>query len=308
LIEASRLALALFGNSLAQNIFMVGYAYQFGALPVSQDAILRALELNGEAVAMNKAAFLWGRRAAYDPARVEALLGPTAATTDARKLSQGLDEIIARRVAALTAYQNAAYARRYLDLVERVRAAEAARAPGRGGLAEAVARNLYKLMAYKDEYEVARLFADGEFQRQVNAAFDGDLKFEFHLAPPLLARADGPNGEPRKMRFGPWMMKAFGLLTKFKGLRGTPLDPFGRSAERRTERALIADYEALLGEIVGALDADNHAHAVALASVPEKIRGYGPVKARHLVAAKAEEAALLARFRAPPVRPAQAAE
>ncbi|MFG1413261.1 indolepyruvate ferredoxin oxidoreductase family protein [Xanthobacter sp. VTT E-85241] len=308
LIEASRLAVALFGNSLAQNIFMVGYAYQFGALPVSQDAILRALELNGEAVAMNKAAFLWGRRAAHEPARVEALLGPTAATTDARKLSQGLDEIIARRVAALTAYQNAAYARRYLDLVERVRAAEAARAPGRGGLAEAVARNLYKLMAYKDEYEVARLFADGEFQRQVNAAFEGDLKFEFHLAPPLLARADGPNGEPRKMRFGPWMMKAFGLLAKFRGLRGTPLDPFGRTAERRTERALIAEYEALLGEIVGALDADNHAHAVALASVPEKIRGYGPVKARHLVAAKAEEAALLARFRAPPVRPAQAAE
>ncbi|MFH1557850.1 MAG: indolepyruvate ferredoxin oxidoreductase family protein [Pseudomonadota bacterium] len=308
LIEASRLAVALFGNSLAQNIFMVGYAYQFGALPVSQDAILRALELNGEAVAMNKAAFLWGRRAAHEPARVEALLGPTAATTDARKLSQGLDEIIARRVAALTAYQNAAYARRYLDLVERVRAAEAARAPGRGGLAEAVARNLYKLMAYKDEYEVARLFADGEFQRQVNAAFEGDLKFEFHLAPPLLARADGPNGEPRKMRFGPWMMKAFGLLAKFRGLRGTPLDPFGRTAERRTERALIAEYEALLGEIVGALDADNHAHAVALASVPEKIRGYGPVKARHLVAAKAEEATLLARFRAPPVRPAQAAE
>ncbi|MFG1426338.1 indolepyruvate ferredoxin oxidoreductase family protein [Roseixanthobacter glucoisosaccharinicivorans] len=308
LIEASRLAVALFGNSLAQNIFMVGYAYQFGALPVSEAAILRALELNGEAVAMNKAAFLWGRRAAHDPARVDALLGPTAATTDARKLSQGLDEIIARREASLTAYQNAAYARRYGELVARVRAAEAARAPGRGGLAEAVARNLYKLMAYKDEYEVARLFADGEFQRQVNAAFEGDLKFEFHLAPPLLARADGPNGEPRKMRFGPWMMKAFGLLARFKGLRGTPFDPFGRTAERRTERALIAAYEALLGEIVGALDADNHAHAVALASVPEKIRGYGPVKARHLEAAKAEEAALFARFRAPPVRPAQAAE
>ncbi|OYX73216.1 MAG: indolepyruvate ferredoxin oxidoreductase [Rhizobiales bacterium 32-66-11] len=308
LIEASRLAVALFGNSLAQNIFMVGYAYQFGALPVSQDAILRALELNGEAVAMNKAAFLWGRRAAHDPARVEALLGPTAATTDARKLSQSLDEIIARRVASLAAYQNAAYARRYQDLVARVRAAEAARAPGRGGLAEAVARNLYKLMAYKDEYEVARLFADGAFQRQVNAAFEGDLKFEFHLAPPFLARADGPNGEPRKMRFGPWMMKAFGLLATFKGLRGTPFDPFGRTAERRTERALIVEYEAVLGEIIGALDAGNHAHAVALASVPEKIRGYGPVKARHLVAAKAEEAALLARFRAPPVRPAQAAE
>ncbi|MEP9366428.1 indolepyruvate ferredoxin oxidoreductase family protein [Xanthobacter sp. VNH20] len=308
LIEASRLALALFGNSLAQNIFMVGYAYQFGALPVSEAAILRALELNGEAVAMNKAAFLWGRRAAHDPARVEALLGPAAATTDARKLSQDLDEVIARRVASLTAYQNAAYARRYGDLVARVRAAEAARAPGRSGLAEAVARNLYKLMAYKDEYEVARLFADGEFLRQVNAAFEGDLKFEFHLAPPLLARADGPNGAPRKMRFGPWMMRGFSLLAKLKGLRGTPLDPFGYSAERRTERALIVAYEARLAEIMERLDRDNHAHAVALASLPEKIRGYGPVKERHLVAVRAEEADLLARFRTPAPRPAQAAE
>ncbi|MFG1464030.1 indolepyruvate ferredoxin oxidoreductase family protein [Xanthobacter sp. DSM 24535] len=308
LIEASRLALALFGNSLAQNIFMVGYAYQFGALPVSEEAILRALELNGEAVAMNKAAFLWGRRAAHDPARVEALLGPTAAPTDARKLSQSLDEIVTRRVASLTAYQNAAYARRYLDLVERMRAAETTRAPGRGGLAEAVARNLYKLMAYKDEYEVARLFADGEFQRQANAAFEGDLKFEFHLAPPLLARKAGPNGEPRKMRFGPWMMKAFGILAGLKGLRGTPLDVFGYSAERRTERALIADYEGLLGEVLERLDRDTHAYAVALASLPEKIRGYGPVKERHLAAVKAEQAELLAKFRAPAVQPAQAAE
>ncbi len=308
LIEASRLATALFGNSLAQNIFMVGYAYQFGALPLSEDAILKAIELNGEAVAMNQAAFLWGRRAAHDPARVEALIGPSKAATDARRLSQSLDEIIQRRVAALTAYQNAAYARRYAATVETVRAAEAQRAPGRSGLAEAVARNLYKLMAYKDEYEVARLYADGEFLRQVDAAFEGDLKFEFHLAPPLLARKDPVTGEPRKMRFGPRMMKAFALLAKFKGLRGTPLDPFGYSHERRTERALVSDYEAMLAGITGALDLQNHAYAVALASIPDKIRGYGHVKARHLAAAKAEEADLLARFRAPPVAPAQAAE
>ncbi|OYX82366.1 MAG: hypothetical protein B7Y84_19690, partial [Azorhizobium sp. 32-67-21] len=182
------------------------------------------------------------------------------------------------------------------------------RAPGRSGLAEAVARNLYKLMAYKDEYEVARLYADGEFLRQVDAAFEGDLKFEFHLAPPLLARKDPVTGEPRKMRFGPRMMKAFALLAKFKGLRGTPLDPFGYSHERRTERALVSDYEAMLAGITGALDLQNHAYAVALASIPDKIRGYGHVKARHLAAAKAEEADLLARFRAPPVAPAQAAE
>ncbi|MBA4791893.1 MAG: indolepyruvate ferredoxin oxidoreductase family protein [Rhizobiales bacterium] len=309
LIEASRLATALFGNSLAQNIFMVGYAYQFGALPLSAEAILKAIELNGEAVAMNQAAFLWGRRAAADPARVEALIGPATAATDARRLSESLEEIIARRVASLTAYQSARYARRYSTLVEKVRAAEAERAPGRGGLTEAVARNLYKLMAYKDEYEVARLYADGEFLKQVNAAFEGDLSFEFHLAPPLLAR--GKDGaEPKKRRYGPRMMKLFSTLAKFKALRGTPLDVFGYTAERRTERALIKGYEALVKEIVGALTPETHAYGVALASVPDKIRGYGPVKERHLKAAKAEEADLLARFRSPPVAGdvAQAAE
>jgi len=190
----------------------------------------------------------------------------------------------------------------------RARRREAEAAPGRAGLAEAVARNFFKLMAYKDEYEVARLYADGEFLRQVDAAFDGALTFEFHLAPPLFARPDPATGEPRKMRFGPWMLKALGLLAKFRGLRGSPLDIFGYSAERRAERALISDYERLLDEVLGALTLDNHAFAVALASIPEKIRGYGPVKMRHLAAAKAEEADLLARFRAPPRPQAQAAE
>ncbi|TCT07741.1 indolepyruvate ferredoxin oxidoreductase family protein [Aquabacter spiritensis] len=308
LIEATRLATALFGNSLAQNIFMVGYAYQFGALPLSAAAILKAIELNGEAVAMNQAAFLWGRRAAHDPARVEGLIGPAQAATDARRLSGSLEETIARRVDALTAYQSARYAARYRALVEAVQAAEAQRAPSRSGLAEAVARNLYKLMAYKDEYEVARLYADGEFLKQVDAAFEGDLSFEFHLAPPLLAKRDPTTGVPRKMRFGPRMMKAFAVLAKFRALRGTPLDPFGYAQERRTERALIRAYEALIGELVGTLDLANHAYAVALASIPDKIRGYGHVKARHLAAAKAEEADLLAKFRAPTAAPAQAAE
>ncbi len=308
LIEATRLATALFGSSLAQNIFMVGYAYQFGALPLSEDAILKAISLNGEAVAMNQAAFQWGRRAAHDPAAVDAMIGPSKVATDARVLSGSLDEVIARRVASLTAYQSARYARRYKALVDRVRAQEEKLAPGRAGLAEAVAKNLYKLMAYKDEYEVARLYSDGEFQKQVAAAFEGDLSYEFHLAPPLLARKDKVTGEPLKTRFGPRMMKVFALLARFKGLRGTPLDPFGWSAERRTERALIKQYGVVVEEISAALTPENHAYAVALASVPEKIRGYGHVKARHLAAAKAEEADLLARFRAPPERPAQAAE
>ncbi|MFG1304113.1 indolepyruvate ferredoxin oxidoreductase family protein [Xanthobacter autotrophicus] len=308
-IEASRLAQALFGNALAQNIFMVGYAYQFGALPLSAEAIERAIELNGEAVAMNKTAFLWGRRAAHDPAAVEQVATPKGETaSDARRLSASREEVIARRVAELTLYQDAAYGQRYARLVEKVRAAEAQKAPGRGGLTEAVAKNLFKLMAYKDEYEVSRLYADGAFQAQAAAAFDGDLTFEFHLAPPLLARHDPVTGEPRKMTLGPWMMRAFGLLAKLKGLRGTPFDVFGYTAERRTERALIGAYEKTVEDLIAGLDGASHAVAVAIAALPEKIRGFGHVKARNLAAVQAEEAELLARFRAPPQAPAVAAE
>ena len=175
---------------------------------------------------------------------------------------------------------------------------EAARAPGKTGLAETVARYLFKLMAYKDEYEVARLYTDGSFLKQVENEFGGDkLRFEFHLAPPLLARRDKATGLPRKMSFGPWLLPVFRLLAKLKPLRGTPLDPFGRSPERRTERRLIADYEAMLDEILAKLTPDNHHLAVGLAVIPEKIRGFGHVKQRHLVAAKADEAALLEQFR-----------
>jgi indolepyruvate ferredoxin oxidoreductase len=153
-------------------------------------------------------------------------------------------------------------------------------------------------MAYKDEYEVARLYTDGNFLKQVEQTFEpGNLRFEFHLAPPLLARTDKVTAEPRKMSFGPWMMRVFGLLAKFKGLRGTAFDPFGYTAERRTERRMIAEYEALLGEILGKLSPDNHPLAVGLAAIPEKIRGFGHVKARNLKAAKADEAALLEQFR-----------
>jgi indolepyruvate ferredoxin oxidoreductase len=299
-IEASRLATALFGASVAQNVFLMGYAYQFGALPVSSQAILRAVELNGEAVEMNKAAFEWGRRAAVDPQAVAELAGPGVISTDARRLSVSLEEAIERRVEFLTHYQSSAYAARYREIVERVRAAERERKPDSQDLTETVVRNLFKLMAYKDEYEVARLFADGSFAKQVAGAFDGDLRLEFHLAPPLLARTDPATGRPKKIRFGGWMMGAFGLLARFRFLRGTPLNPFGWSTERRLERRLIADYEALVHELTAALAPHNHALAVAIAAVPERIRGFGPVKERNVTAAKAEEAALLGRFRAGP--------
>ena len=299
-IDATRLTTALFGQSIGTNMFLVGYAYQLGAIPLSAAAIERAIELNGEAVGMNKAAFHWGRRAAVDRAHVDALVKPaTAATNDARHLSESFDETVARRVKFLTAYQNAGYAARYRAAVDRVKAAEAARAPGKCGLADAVARYLFKLMAYKDEYEVARLYSDGAFVQQVAGTFEGNnLRFEFHLAPPLLARRDRATGLPRKMSFGPWLLPAFRLLAKLKFLRGTPFDPFGRTLERRTERKLIEDYESMLDQVLAALTPDNHHLAVGLAAIPEKIRGFGYVKERHLLAAKADEAALLEQFRA----------
>jgi indolepyruvate ferredoxin oxidoreductase len=299
-INASSIASALFGQSIGANMFMVGYAYQLGAIPLSAAAIEKAIELNGEAVRMNQAAFHWGRRAVVDPAAVERLARPaTAVASDARHLSESFEETVERRVKFLTAYQNAAYAAHYRALVDKVNAAEAAQAPGKCGLADAVARYLFKLMAYKDEYEVARLYTDGAFLKQVESEFDGNnLRFEFHLAPPLLARIDKSTGQARKMSFGPWMLPAFRLLAKLKFLRGTPLDPFGRSLERRTERRLIADYEAMLDEVLAKLTPENHPLAVGLAVIPEKIRGYGHVKQQHLTAAKADEAALLEQFRA----------
>jgi indolepyruvate ferredoxin oxidoreductase len=309
-IDASRLTTALLGQPVGANMFLLGYAYQIGALPLTAEAIEKAIELNGQAVAMNQTAFRWGRRAAVDAVAVEKLVEPASdAASDARRLSQSFDEMVERRVAFLTAYQNAAYAARYRKWVDKARRAEAEDAPAKCGLAEAVARYLFKLMAYKDEYEVARLYADEAFLKQVKAEVDGEnLRFEFHLAPPLLARRDSVTGLPKKMTFGPWMLSAFRILARFKFLRGTALDPFGYTAERRTERRLIADYEALLGEILTKLNPDNHHLAVGLAAIPEKIRGFGHVKQRHLHAAKADEAALLEQFRAGPTPLLKAAE
>jgi indolepyruvate ferredoxin oxidoreductase len=298
-LDATRLANGLLGNSIGANIFLLGYAYQIGAIPLSDEAIEKAIELNGEAVEMNQAAFRWGRAAAADPAAVEALVRSVRdESSDDRSLSVSLDETIARRVQYLTDYQDAAYAARYRAWIDKVKAAEAVCAPGRYGLAEAVARYLFKLMAYKDEYEVARLYTEGSFLKQVKAEFDGDLRFQFHLAPPLFAPRDRATGLPRKLSFGPWMLPAFKILAKFRFLRGTAADPFGYSSERKTERKLISDYEVMLEEILARLSPDNHHLAIGLAAIPEKIRGFGHVKIRHLEIAKADEAALLDEFRA----------
>jgi indolepyruvate ferredoxin oxidoreductase len=312
-LDATRIATALLGDSIATNLFMLGYAWQKGLVPLSAAAIDKAIELNGVAVEPNKAAFLWGRRAAHDLAAVEKAAAPQSeprgdSAPGSHHLSQSLDEIIARRVAFLTAYQNAVYAARYRALVERAKAAEAARAPGFSGLAGAVARYYFKLLAVKDEYEVARLYSDPQFTRSLRAQFEGRYKLSFHLAPPLIAERDPDSGHLKKREFGAWMLPAFRGLAKLKGLRGTPLDIFGYSAERRTERKLIADYEAVVGEVLEKLTPDNHALAVELAAIPEKIRGFGHVKEAHLKAAKACEADLLAAFRDPALRQRSAAE
>jgi indolepyruvate ferredoxin oxidoreductase len=296
-IEATGLATALLGDSIATNLFMLGYAWQRGMVPLSNDAILRAIEINGTAVAANKAAFLWGRRAAVEPEVVAKAAQPEVAEPEHHRLSTSVDEVIARRIEQLTGYQDAAYAERYRALVERVRAAETRIAPGVSLLTEAVARGYYKLLAYKDEYEVARLYTDSDFVRRVEESFEGDYRIVFHLAPPLLAERDPVSGEPKKRSYGPWMLKAMRLLARFRKLRGSALDPFARTADRKLDRRLIAEYEALIDELLASLDAGKLETAVELASLPELIRGYGPVRERHVAHAEARRSALLQAFR-----------
>jgi len=294
-IAATQLATGLMGDAIATNMLMLGYAYQKGWIPVSAASLERAIELNGVAVEFNKQSFVWGRRAAVNLERVERTARPAEVIALGEHFSRTVDELIERRVKFLTAYQNAAYAERYRKLVERVRQRE----KDIGGvtkLTEAVARYYAKLLAYKDEYEVARLHADGALEQKIAGMFEGDYKLVFHLAPPLLARTDPATGEPRKIRFGAWMLPVFRLLKGLRGLRGTAFDPFGHTAERRTERALINEYEADVERLLAKLAPANHSLAVQIASVPEDIRGFGHVKTRHLAAARKKHDELFARF------------
>jgi indolepyruvate ferredoxin oxidoreductase len=284
------------GHSIGTNLFMLGYAWQKGRVPLSLDALLRAIELNGVAVADNQAAFLWGRRAAHDPAAVERLAASAEPVLPTHELSKSLDELVARRRAALTDFQDAAYADRYAALVERVHAAEARLAPGSSQLAEAVARSYFKLLAYKDEYEVARLFGEAEFQRVLDTTFEGDWRLRFHLAIPLISRSDPNTGMPRKFSYGGWMRPAMKLLARLKFLRGSAFDPFGHTDERRTERALIAEYEQTVETLLAGLRADKLDAAAEIARLPETIRGFGPIKLRNAAAARAKQAELMQRY------------
>jgi indolepyruvate ferredoxin oxidoreductase len=297
-VPATELATGLMGDAIATNMFMLGYAYQRGWLPVGREALERAIELNAVAVEFNKQSFVWGRHAAVDLERVKRVAAPAQVIPIDQHLSRDLDELVERRVKDLTEYQDAAYAARYAALVARVRKTEHERI-GSTTLTEAVARNYHRLLAYKDEYEVARLHADGTLEQKVAGMFEGDYKVAFHLAPPLFARVDPLTGEPRKMRFGAWVMPLFRVLKRLKRLRGTRLDPFGYTEERRMERTLIAEYERTLEELLERLSAQNHALALQIALLPEEMRGFGHIKKRNVGAAREKQTQLLEQWRAP---------
>ena len=301
-VDFTRLAELVCGDSIATNIMMLGYASQKGTLPIGVEALEKAIELNGVAIKANKLAFNWGRRFAEKPDEALKLLSQAHGMPEE---PETLEQLVDRRAEFLAAYQDAAYAKRYRDLVAKAEAVEAELGTKRD-LTNAVARYFFKLMAYKDEYEVARLFTDGDFKQRLGETFDGDLKLTFHLAPPIFKGKTLPNGRPAKREFGPWMFTAMKWLAKMKRLRGTALDPFGRSEERRTERRLIGEYEAMIGDLAAKLSKRNHRFAVALARIPDEIRGYGPVKEKSVEKAEKNKAALLAQFANPPAEAKEA--
>ena len=304
MFDADAVASQLMGDTLYVNPMLLGYAWQKGWVPLARESLLRAMELNNVQVENNKTAFEWGRQAAHDRARVERLLaGAGGAQVIEFKKRETLESIIARRVEFLTGYQNAAYAQTYRDFVAKVQQEEAKL--GKTALSEAVARYLFKLMAYKDEYEVARLHSDPAFLKRIDDMFEGDYTLNYHLAPPMTADRN-EKGELIKKKYGPSMLRNFKLLAKLKGLRGGAFDVFGKTEERQTERALIQQYRASIDEVLRSLNADNHATAVEIARIPEQIKGYGHVKERNLKPARERWNALMAQYRDPAATAAQA--
>jgi indolepyruvate ferredoxin oxidoreductase len=297
----------LLGDSIATNMMMMGFAYQKGLLPLSAKAIEQAIEVNGVAIKLNIQAFQLGRLAAADPARLIAMMKDQDETVAPKTLdAMSLDEIIAHRSALLTDYQNAGLADRYRKLVTQVR--DAATSGGYGeALPRAVAINYAKLLAYKDEYEVARLYTDGRFEKQLRDQFEGDFKFSFNLAAPFLSRGVDALGRPGKRAFGPWMMTAFRILAKMRGLRGTAFDIFGQTVDRKLERDLIVGYEKDVATVLGLLSPLTLDTAVEILSLPDRIRGYGPVKEKAVQDAKARYAQLAADLVNPPPAPRQLA-
>jgi indolepyruvate ferredoxin oxidoreductase len=303
-VDAGGLATKLMGDAIYTNPFVMGYAWQKGWVPLSYEALLRAIELNGVAIEANKKAFEWGRFTAHDLAAVKRIAEPEANVLELKRLTRTLDELLIDRVRFLSDYQDAAYSVRYSALVDKVRRVE--EKLGSTKLTEAVARYFFKLMAYKDEYEVARLYTETGFIEKIKSQFEGDYKLNFYLAPPLLAKRND-KGELTKKQYGPWMFSAFKLLAKMRIFRGTALDVFAYTAERKTERALIGEYEQMIEAILPKLSSDNLSIALQLASLPEEIRGYGHVKEAALAKARTLQSELLARFKAPVIQIKQVA-
>ncbi len=292
LVEANLAMERLLGNTVYSNVFLLGLAWQRGLVPVSHQALLRAIELNGVNIALNQQAFNWGRLAAEHPE----YLDQAAALNTARPTPHTLEDIIEHRAALLTDYQNAEYSERYRSLVMRVHHAEAGLGTGSMPLTEAVARYLYKVMAYKDEYEVARLYTNGEFAKKLGDTFEGPYHLTFHMAPPIFNAGTDELGRPGKRQFGPWMLSALKLLARLKGLRGTAFDLFAWSHDRRKERKLMDDYIALLDSLAQGLNEHNHSVAVSCASLPDKVRGFGPVKSEAIARYYEEKVLLLDQF------------
>jgi indolepyruvate ferredoxin oxidoreductase len=296
-VRASELATALLGDAIFTNPFLMGYAFQLGRLPLGLGSLMRAMELNGRAVAENQRAFHWGRLAAHDRAAVERAAAPGIPRETQPEAPATLTELVARRAEFLVGYQDERLAARYRERVERIAARERAVAPESDALARAVARYYFKLLAYKDEYEIARLWTGAGFRAQLDAQFEGDYRLELHLAPQILNRRDPETGRARKLALGPWFLGVLSVLARLKFLRGGPLDVFGMTRHRRMERALVTEYERILDELTDGLTRENLELAVQIASIPEHVRGYDTVKERHLEEARSKQAELLAAFR-----------
>ena len=292
-INAIKIATAMFGDSIASNMFITGYALQKGFIPVLPESMEEAIKLNNIAINMNLSAFRWGRMAAYDYNYVEKEASPFMNNAEIDKDEYGLKEIMKDRSDFLQNYQNKQYSNLYLDFVNKTIKQENKIEKGKEDLSIAVAKYLYKLMAYKDEYEVARLYTNGEFKEKLYKAFEGDLKLKFHVAPPLFSPKDPNTGKLKKITLGSWILPVFKTLSKFKFLRGTLLDPFGKTKERKMERFLINQYINDINKILNELDAKNLFLAVQIASIPEMIRGYGHVKEENMIKAEIKRKELL---------------
>jgi indolepyruvate ferredoxin oxidoreductase len=298
-VQATKIATALMGNSIASNMFMLGYAYQAGLLPVTHDAINKAIELNGASIRMNQEAFLWGRRARYDINAVKKLLPSAQQNRDSEfEEPTSLDAVIERRTNYLIAYQNKAYAQKYQRLIEQLARKEADHQK-LVGITEVAAKYLFKLMAYKDEYEVARLHSDGVFKKKISDMFEGDYKIKYHLAPPLFSRKDPDTGHLKKSEYGSWMSLVFRSLSRLKFLRGTRFDIFGYTAERRMERQLIKDYIEIIDKIVESAEVINADVVRDLLALPDEIRGFGHVKEANVAAVKVKWDSLVSRLTEP---------